>query len=251
MDLSTITALILAGGLGTRLRPVVPDTPKALAPLGGRPFLEYQIEWLARQGIRRIVLCVGYRSQEIMQYFGDGGRWGVQIDYSVEETLLGTGGALRLAQPLLRGAFVALNGDTYYLDPLAPFLEQHRRTGALLTIAVSAQGAGEALGQIAVGDDHRILHFAEKTKPLAGGWSSAGLYMAEPPLLDMIAPGLVVSLEREVFPALIAAKAPVYAYPLSQGYLDMGTPEGYTQLMRQLAADSGQAANAGLAEKRR
>ena len=121
MDLSTLTALILAGGLGTRLRSVAPDGPKALAPVQGRPFLEYQVDWLRRQGIRRIVLCLGYASQAIVDHFGDGAGFGVEISVSVEPEPLGTAGALALARDGITATVLAMNGDTFYQDELRPW----------------------------------------------------------------------------------------------------------------------------------
>lgn len=236
MDLSTLSALILAGGLGTRLRSVVADRPKGLAPVAARPFLEYQIEWLAAQGIRHIVLCVGYRSQQIVEHLGDGERWGVQIRYSVEPEALGTGGALALARSHVSGTFLAMNGDTYYVDAVAPLLAAHQRTDALLTLAVSAAGARAASGQLEIDAAGRVRRFVEKSADGEGGWINAGLYMAEPELLAQIPSNQSVSLEREIIPHLLAAGQPVFAHPLPGGYIDMGTPTGFAQL-NQLLAD--------------
>src|SRR5438477_10610039 len=112
--LSQVPVVILAGGLGTRLRPVLSDRPKGLAPVGERPFLEIQIELLRAQGARRFVLCVGHLAGQIEAYFGNGGRCGVRIDYSIEgEQLLGTGGALKLAERFFQPRALVLNGDTY------------------------------------------------------------------------------------------------------------------------------------------
>jgi NDP-sugar pyrophosphorylase family protein len=236
MDLSSLKALILVGGHGTRLRPVVSDRPKALAPVGGRPFLEHLILWSRDQGITNLVLCVGYWAREIMDYGGDGSRWGVCIAYSVEPSPLGTGGALRLAGSHVSDTFLALNGDTYFFDPVPPLLEKHRQTQVLLTLGLSATGPRTASGQIALDPRGRVICFEEKVAPVEGGWLSAGLYVIEPPLLETIPSGRRVSLEREVFPALVASGAPVYGCPLPHGHLDMGIPEGYARLERWLAA---------------
>lgn len=238
MDLSSLKALILVGGLGTRLRSVVPDRPKVLAPVAGRPFLEHLILWLRDQGVRHLVLCVGYRAEEVIDYCGDGSTWEVHITYSLESSPLGTGGALRLAGSHVWGTFLALNGDTCFFDPLSPLLERHRQTGALLTLGVSAAGRRTVSGQVVLDPQGRIVRFVEKTSPVEGGWLNAGLYVAEPAFLEAIAPDRPISLEREVLPALIASGAPIYGSPLPHGYLDIGTPEGYAQLEQRLAPPS-------------
>lgn len=236
MDLSTVTALILAGGLGTRLRPVVSELPKGLAPVAGRPFLEYVVSWLHRQDISRLVFCLGHKAQEIMDYFGDGRRWDVYISYSVEKEPLGTAGALRLASSHVSSTFLALNGDTYYHDPVAPLVAQHRETGAVLTVAVSAGGPRSASGQLILDNNGCVVRFAEKTSAMEEAWLSAGLYVAEPPVLEAIPADRAVSLEQEVLPTLVAEGAPIYAYPLPHGFLDMGTPEGYARLEQRLSS---------------
>ena len=236
MELPSLTALILAGGLGTRLRPMVADRPKGLAPVADRPFLEYQIEWLAAQGIRRVVLCVGYRSDEIVEHFGDGRRWRVRLTYSVETQPLGTGGALALARSQVSGTFLAMNGDTYYVDPIAPLLSTHRRSGARLTIAISAAGPTAASGQIQIDSAGRVVRFAEKATDIQDGWINAGLYVAEPALLDAIPLGRQISFEREVIPDLLEKGIPVFTHPLPGGYIDMGTPEGFVRLNQALAS---------------
>lgn len=234
MDLSALTALILAGGLGTRLRPIVPDGPKALAPLQGRPFLEYQVEWLARQGVRRIVLCLGHANHAIIDHFGDGARFGVAIRASVEPLPLGTAGALALVRDLVTTTAVAMNGDTFYADDLAPMLAQHRTTGACMTIGAGI-GNGRAGGQMVTDAARRVTRFAEKSEVIPAAWVSAGLYLLEPAVLAAIPAGRAVSLERETIPALLAAGLPVYVYPLQHGFWDMGTPEGYARLANHIS----------------
>lgn len=235
MDLSAVTALILAGGLGTRLRSIAPVGPKALTPVMGRPFLEYQIEWLQRQGIRRIVLCLGYANQAIIDHVDDRRRFGVDVTYSVEPEPLGTAGALALAGAEIAGTVLAMNGDTYYLDDLAPMLAQHLATGAQLTIAAGTAGERGASGQVVADAALRVTRFAEKSDTLQAAWISAGLYLIEPAVLQAIPSGRAVSLERETIPALVAENAPVFVYPLRRGFWDMGTPEGHARLAKRLA----------------
>ncbi len=230
MDLSTLTAVILAGGLGTRLRSVAPAGPKALAPVLGRPFLEYQIEWLTRQGVPRVVLCLGYASQAIIEHVGDGSRFGVDVIYSVETEPLGTAGALALARPYVPSTALALNGDTFYADDLAPMVAQHRTCKAALTIGASRAGDRSASGQIVADDSQRVLHFTEKSAAIHDAWVSAGLYLLQPAILDAIPTDRAVSLENETLPQLLAEQGAVYIYPLRRGFWDMGTPDGFARL---------------------
>lgn len=239
MDLS---ALILAGGLGTRLRPIAPTGPKGLAPLLGRPFLEYQVDWLRRQGIGRIILCLGYASQAVVDHFGDGAAFGVEIIASVEPEPLGTAGALALARRFVTATAVALNGDTFYADDLAPMVAQHQATGACMTIAASASGERSAGGQLVADGALRVARFVEKSDAIHAAWVSAGLYLLEPAALALIPTGRAVSLERETIPALLAAEQPIYVYPLIHPFWDMGTPAGYTRLAAHLAGNAGGAA---------
>jgi NDP-sugar pyrophosphorylase family protein len=234
MDLSALKALILAGGLGTRLRTIAPDNPKGLVDVAGKPFLEYQLLWLREQGLRQVVFCLGYRAEPIMAYFAYGRAWGMDIQYSVESEPLGTAGALRLAWPHLTAAFVAMNGDTYYTDPLLPLLEKHRAVNAQFTIALSAAGPRAAAGQIVLAPDGRITQFTEKDQASSDSWLNAGLYIIEPEFLSTIPTGRTVSLEREILPQQLAAGTPIYGLPLPNGYLDIGVPAGYRSLVEHL-----------------
>jgi len=237
MELSALTALLLAGGLGTRLRSIAPVGPKSLAPVRGRPFLEYQLAWLQRQGIHRVVLCLGYASQSIIDHVGDGSRFGVVAAYSIEPAPLGTAGALALARHLVSSTALVMNGDTYYTDSLAPMLAQHHSTNAWMTIAVSAGGERSASGQIVTDASQRVLRFTEKSESIPNARVSAGLYLLEPVVLAAIPPARMVSLEHETIPALLRDKRPVYIYTLQGGFWDMGTPAGYAQLDAQLGAE--------------
>ncbi|MGH9910375.1 MAG: sugar phosphate nucleotidyltransferase, partial [Nitrososphaerales archaeon] len=132
-----LQAVILVGGLGTRLRDIVKDRPKPLALINGRPFLEYQIAFLKKYNIRDIVLCIGYQGEKIEEYFSDGIRHGVSIRYSREKELLGTGGAIKNARNLLEKRFFVLNGDTLFLIDLYKMLNFHLQNSADVTIALT------------------------------------------------------------------------------------------------------------------
>src|SRR5215210_1825408 len=145
-------ALILVGGLGTRLRPLVSDRPKPMAQVEGKPFLEYQIEKLRAHGFKDLVLCVGHMARQVQDYFGDGRDWEVQIDYAVETELLGTAGAIKNAQKVIEDTFLVLNGDSYLEVDLGGLAEFHRRWGStdpqtIATVAVVAAEDTTAYGK--------------------------------------------------------------------------------------------------------
>lgn len=230
-------AVILAGGLGTRLRPVVDDRPKPMALIAGKPFLQYQIEYLKRYDIVDLLLCVGYRHECIQSYFRDGAAWGVRIEYSVEKELLGTAGALKQAQSHIRGPFLALNGDSFCgvdLYKLIRFHEDRRRADGpgwcLGTIALTRSLEVRAFGAVAMDHHQRIVSFREKPDEFGEPqWINAGIYVLEPGALDAIAPRRKVSLEKETFPALAEYGGHLYGYLSEAPLIDIGTPEGYSR----------------------
>lgn len=216
---------ILAGGLGTRLRAVVSELPKAMAPIRGKPFLQHQLEWLMAQGFGHFVLCVGYRHQAITAHFGDGGRFGARIDYSIEPEPLGTGGALRLARPWFDGDALVLNGDTLLDADLNALLACHLRAGAAASIGAVRQADTSRSGTIEFDAGGRVSAFVEKGARNSG-WVSAGAYAVSPRAFDHFPEQPALSLERDVFPRMAAARG-LAACPLPGGFVDIGTPESY------------------------
>jgi mannose-1-phosphate guanylyltransferase len=232
-----IQAVILAGGLGTRLRHVLGDLPKPMAPVRGKPFLEYQIVGLRKSTIDKLVLCVGYRAQVIRDYFGDGSKWGVKIEYSHEQSPLGTAGALRQAGPMLEDEFLVLNADTFVECDYAGLLRYHRDRGSEATLAVRALDDRELIGNVILDANHRITFFGEE-KVSSGGphptWINAGIYVLERSVIDHIPHGRPVSLERETFPLIVALRVPMYGYMVSGYFVDIGTPSNYRRFEREL-----------------
>lgn len=231
--------VILAGGLGTRLRPVISDRPKGLAPIGDRPFLEIQISLLREQGARQFVLCVGHRADQIRDCLGDGSRLGVRVDYSVEpETLLGTGGALRLAERFFRPRALVLNGDTYlaadYAELVAHHLRERAEAGVVATMALARLEDGRRFGAVPLDPGERFLAgFHEKVQDRLGpGWLNAGAYILEADLIGRIPIGVACSLERDVFPTAIADGSRIAAYRCTQPFFDIGTGEDYQRFGR-------------------
>jgi NDP-sugar pyrophosphorylase family protein len=218
------TAFVLAGGEGTRLRPITNDIPKQLVPVNGKPIGEHIVEWLARNGIKRVILGVGYKKDKIRDYFGSGSRWRVSIEYSEEDKPMGTGGCLLLARDRLRSTFVMMNGDILTSFDLREMIEFHRNSNALVTIALKGV---EDPARFGVADLHgpRVARFIEK--PGKGeaptNLINAGVYVMEPAVLDYVGQS-PCSLERDVFPK-IASAGKMFAFPIRGPWFDIGTLE--------------------------
>ena len=228
-----LDALILCGGLGTRLRPVLGDLPKALAPVEGRPFLERLLEHLAAEGLERFVLCTGWRSDAIDAALPDLARYG-EVVTSREDKPLGTGGALRNARGLVRSdPLFVLNGDSLSNVGLAGMLREHRARGATVTIAVVPADGHEG-GMVRLGEGGRILSFAEKVEPGQQSFCSAGLYLLSRSLLFEASLSDEFSLELDLFPRLVGRG--VYGHVHDGSFLDIGTPERYDAAPRLLDA---------------
>lgn len=219
-------AVILAGGLGTRLRPVVDALPKSMAPMNGRPFLEFQIENLRSRGYTKILLLVGYRAESIVDHFGDGSAFGVNIAYSIEEGQLGTAGALKNAEAQLAESFLLLNGDTFLDLEYNELAERHRKRGSLLTMALVEVADAGRYGAVEMAGGERIVRFGEKCVE-GPGYINAGVYAMEKGIVRGLPSGRTISLEGETIPHLIAADEPVFGFVTRGYFIDIGTPESY------------------------
>jgi D-glycero-alpha-D-manno-heptose 1-phosphate guanylyltransferase len=218
-------AIVLAGGLGTRLSPVVPDLPKAMAPIGGRPFIDLLLDALAAGGCNRVVVAVGYRRERIIDHLG--GRYGpIDVAYSIEEKPLGTGGAIRQALASVQdGDCLVLNGDTWADIDYAGMIEARRDSGALISIAVrrvhdvSRYGAVDAAGG-------RVVRFREKGS--AGpGLINAGVYAIERSLFEVVsAPAAAFSFEADFLIPNLHLLAPL-AFEMEGAFIDIGVPADY------------------------
>jgi len=229
-------AVILTGGLGTRLRETVPELPKSMAPVLGKPFLEHQLGLLARQGIRNFILCTGYKHEAIRGYFQEGSRWGWKIRYSIEESPLGTGGALGNARHLIPGVFLLLNGDTYLDIDFGAFTESHlaraSKNNATGSIAVWEVANASSSGRVALDPDGKILSFREKV-PDAGGpfLVNAGAYLFEKSFFRYVPESGCSSLESDVIPYALEKGAALYGYPIDGAFFDIGTRGGYERFL--------------------
>jgi NDP-sugar pyrophosphorylase family protein len=221
-----IKAVLLVGGLGTRLRSIVPSTPKPLASMGNSPFLELLVRQVRHQGIRRLVMCTGYLGDQIEKAFGDGRSWDVAIEYSKELSPLGTGGAIKLARPYLRDTsdFVVMNGDSFLEFDLRLLIRFHHEHGGLVSMAVVQVKNASRYGTVQMDGSGRVTGFSEKTGRNAPGMVNAGVYIFDRSVLEHIPEG-PASMEREVFPQLLHRG--VYALEQHGMFIDIGTPEDY------------------------
>ncbi|MBS1792796.1 MAG: NDP-sugar synthase [Acidobacteria bacterium] len=228
-------ALILAGGKGTRLRPLTVYTPKPIVPFLNRPFLLYQLEILQRAGIEDITLSLSYQPDKIEQILGDGSEYGVRLRFITEPSPMGTGGAYKFAAHDVRDTTVVLNGDILTDLDISAAIAFHRAKKATATIVLAPVENPSAYGLVETGDDDRVLRFREKpsAEELAGlrtNTINAGIYILEPEVLDLIPEGQNHSFEYNVFPDLLSSEKPFYAYILKDEYWrDIGNPESYLQ----------------------
>jgi D-glycero-alpha-D-manno-heptose 1-phosphate guanylyltransferase len=223
-----VKAVLLVGGLGTRLRSVVPSAPKVLASVGKRSFLQLLVGQLRCQGIHRLVMCTGYLSDQIESEFGDGQAWGVSIEYSREGEPLGTAGAVKWAQPYLRDVpeFVVMNGDSFLEIDFHNFMMFHRSHDAMTTIAVFKVENTDRYGTVNVDANGRVLGFAEKTGREVPGLVNGGVYVFKQAVLECI-PEQQSSLEKDIFPRLLDQG--VYAQEQHGMFIDIGTPADYAR----------------------
>jgi NDP-sugar pyrophosphorylase family protein len=226
-NLASTTAVILAGGVGSRLRAVVSDRPKVLAPIHNRPFLAYLLDMLDEAGIGEVVLSTGYMADLVEETFGSAfGR--MRVVYSRESMPLGTGGALRAAVPQTKTEFVlAMNGDSFCEFDLNAMVAAHQARQARATVLLTQVPDTQRFGRVRTGADDRVLAFEEKGAEPGSGWINAGVYLLERRLLETLSEHRALSLEREVFPAWIGQG--LYGYPAGGRFLDIGTPASFAQ----------------------
>jgi NDP-sugar pyrophosphorylase family protein len=238
MDRSDVQALVLAGGLGKRLRAAYANGPKSLAPVGGRPFLDYLMRWLQISGFSDIVLCVGYKTEQIQERYQDGRHWGLRISYSLEKEPLGTAGAIKNAEVLLQvDTFLVLNGDSFTDVPLRELIQFHRRRKGLATLTLAPAPEESRYGSVRMNASGEILGFLEKD---SGGamddkrgrrWINGGVYAFQKELLSVIPPGRPVSLETEIFPQLVGHR--FCGFPTDGYFIDIGVPADYRRAQKE------------------
>jgi D-glycero-alpha-D-manno-heptose 1-phosphate guanylyltransferase len=222
-----IGAIILAGGLGTRLRSTVSHVPKVLADVAGRPFLEYLLLQLSRAGICDVTLCAGFMSDALADWAARrDADDGITIRISVEPEPLGTAGAVKHAEPMLAGdRWLLMNGDSFFDISLDRLVEAHEQRPALVTIALAHVADARRYGRVRCDPDGLVLGFDEKTDAPGDGLINSGLYIIERPLLAQIPADRPASLEREVLPLLAGRE--LRAVELDGYFIDIGIPEDY------------------------
>jgi NDP-sugar pyrophosphorylase family protein len=218
-------ALILAGGAGTRLRPLITDVPKPLASVCRRPFIEYLVCQLAAAGVTKATLLAGYMADELATTLGDTSH-GVELAYSVESEPLGTGGALKNALPMLIGRrWLVLNGDSLFDISLSDLVARHRED-APVTLALANVADAARYGSVTTTFDGSVAGFAEKSEgTAANSWINAGVFVLERSVLEEIDSDRPISLEREVLPALIGRG--LRAERFDGYFVDIGIPGDY------------------------
>jgi NDP-sugar pyrophosphorylase family protein len=236
---SELQAVILAGGLGTRMRPWTETLPKPLLPVSGKPFLQHQLELLVRRGISNIVLLVAYLGEQIEQFFGDGAKFGCRIAYSYESSPMGTGGALKNAEALLASDFLVLNGDTYLDLPYAEFARDFFSANVAAFLAAYRPNLENKLlpcdqvaCNLALGPGGKVLIY-RKRQPRGLTHVDAGVIALRRTILERIPSGVVFSLEEKIFPQLIA-EGQMRAWITEEPFYDMGSPEGLQALTEKL-----------------
>ncbi len=210
-------AIILAGGLGERLRPLTDKVPKPLLPVKGKPIVQHAIENFKKHGIKDIVLSVGYRADKIKEYFGDGEKFGVKISYCVEDEPLGTGGAIKKASKGIKKKFIAINGDNIADFDWTAILKAHKKKEARITLALYPVEDVTKYGIAELKDD-RIINFIEKpsVEEAPSNLNNAGGYVMEPESLEILPEGKS-SIERDCFEKFCGKYGSVYAFS-HQGY---------------------------------
>jgi len=229
------TALILCGGLETRVRPSSFSTPKALLPIGYQPLLEYQIEYVKRYEFDRIILAVGFLQEQIVRYL-DEHRLGIRLRYSFEKEPLDTGGAIKNAEALIGSDFLTLNGDVIFsgLD-LDKLIYAHKKSDALATVVLARSMTPTRFGAVELDNENRVVSFVEKPRkqPAGEAWVNAGVYVIRPSIFTKIPKGRRTSLESDIFPKLLR-EGTVFGYKHEGYWADVGTPEDYLRVQRDL-----------------
>ena len=227
-SLANTTAVILAGGLGTRLRSVVPDRPKVLADVSGRPFIEYLLDQLVTESVQSVVLCTGYKGEQVQDRLGANYR-NMPLHYSREQYPLGTGGALRLALPMIESdPVLVLNGDSYCEARLTQFAAWHTARESSATILLIETDDTRRYGRVQIDDESRIREFREKAATSGPGWINGGIYLLRRKLIETIPPDRAVSIESEIFPEWIDCGG-FYGYRSEGRLWDIGVPDAYAE----------------------
>ncbi len=221
--------MILVGGQGTRLRPLTSTIPKPVVALVDRPFISFMLEWLRGHGVDDVIMSCGFLATSVREVLGDGAGLGIRLRFVEEPSPRGTAGALKLAEPMLDERFLVLNGDVLTDIDLTSQIAQHEATGASATLALVPVADPTAYGLVILEDDRSVRDFVEKPRSdrVQSNLISAGAYVLQRDVLELVPPDRNVSIEREVWPLLIGKG--LYGFPSESYWLDIGTPARYLQ----------------------
>ena len=224
-------AVVMVGGLGTRLRPLTESCPKPALPVAGRPCLWYLLRSMSRAGIEEIILACGYRSAMMREALGDGSDLGVRIRYSYEDEPRGTGGALKLLEKELDPVFVAANGDVYADIDVSAEVERHFSSGADITVALTEVPNPWEFGVARISDEGFISEFREGMKPeeVYSNLINAGVYVVDKRVMESVPEGVFYDFSKHLFPEIIARSGKIAGYPLSGTWMDVGRPSDYVK----------------------
>jgi D-glycero-alpha-D-manno-heptose 1-phosphate guanylyltransferase len=239
MPAGGVRAFVLCGGHGTRLRSVLVDRPKSMALISETPFLQLLLDRLRSQGISDVILGTGYMAEKIEGYFRSGNKFAVRIRYSREDEPLGTGGALKLAEPLISDPVLVLNGDSYVEWSLVAMLELFMAKDADMVVVLQAVADVTRYGRVTLDHHGRITQFIEKGVRGGPGLINAGVYLLRKRIVRDLPAGTAISLEREVFPRLL--EHGVYGLVCTGFFIDIGIPNDLKRAQTLLASRVGTA----------
>jgi NDP-sugar pyrophosphorylase family protein len=225
------SAMILAGGIGTRLRPITYEIPKALIPIQNKTLTEHLFDLFKKYGITDVTLAVGYMKGKIKDYFGDGTKFGLNISYMEENKPLGTAGPIKKMKHRITGSFIVSNGDELKDINIEEMYKQHKSTSALATVALTTVSNPSAYG-VARLDGNKIIEFVEKPRKedAPSNLINSGFYILEPEIIDYIPDGFSM-IEKDVFPKL-AREGKLFGYPFSGQWFDTGNMERYEKALK-------------------
>jgi mannose-1-phosphate guanylyltransferase/phosphomannomutase len=219
--------VILAGGSGTRLYPLTRKTAKCMLPVNGKPLLEHIIRYLTSYGFKEIIVTVGKKKEQIIDYFGDGSEFNVKLSYSVESKPLGTAGSFKNAEQYLGGTTLIIQGDNLTNFNLKNVLAFHRKRKAMVTITLTQVKDPAGYGIAVIDRQGRIMRFEEKPEQLFSKLVNSGIYVVERKVLDHIPKGIMFDFSRDLFPKLLRNRLPVYGVNMKGYWFDIGTPSSY------------------------
>ena len=217
-------AVILAGGLGTRLKPYTNSLPKPMLPLGEKPILEHLIEWVRKNGVKEIVLCVSYLRKKIEDYFGDGEKFGVKIEYAISKKPLATAGQLKTAEKFIDGTFVCLYGDSIYNFSLKNMISDHKRKKSTVTMSLYGYKFNMKYGVIDTTNTGRVTAWNEK--PELSAKINMGCYVMEPEVFQLIPKNKQYGMD-DVIQKALSKKKKISSVISKKGFIDIGDKETY------------------------